>query len=84
LFIFHAKFFQTLPAYKNGGRIHLEFPTLDPAKDTNRPLFPLTLGPTYKTGDEIGCWFENSPPGYILVDTTLSAGTQLRCRLIAS
>lgn len=66
-----------------GGRIHFEFPTLDPAGDVSRPLFPQDLG-YYATGDEIGCWFETTMAGYILVDPSYPVGTQLRCRFIKS
>ncbi|EWS73604.1 hypothetical protein TTHERM_000251239 (macronuclear) [Tetrahymena thermophila SB210] len=77
--MFYVNFKTTLPVQKHssGGRIHIEFPTLDPM---GNPLFDLDLGGYQQSGDEVGCRF---------IKQGVTAGdigdiNDNRCRLIKS
>ncbi|KAL4462636.1 hypothetical protein ABPG74_000466, partial [Tetrahymena malaccensis] len=73
MFYVNFKTIQPVPAYNLGGRIQIEFPTLDPI---GNPQFDLALGGYSKTGDNVGCRFVQQGAGDIgLVNTW-------RCRLI--
>ena len=68
--------YQDIPAYSNGGKIHIEFPRLDPL--TQDVWFEDKLGYT-KDGDYVGCWF-NLVADFITPETN----KYLKCRLIQS
>ncbi|KAL4462643.1 hypothetical protein ABPG74_000473 [Tetrahymena malaccensis] len=77
--MFYVNFKTALPVQKHssGGRIHIEFPTLDPM---GNPLFDLDLGGYQQSGDEVGCRFIKQ--GVATGD--IGDINENRCRLIKS
>ncbi|KAL4505213.1 hypothetical protein ABPG72_016280 [Tetrahymena utriculariae] len=73
MFYVNFKTTQPVPAYNQGGRIQIEFPTVDPM---GNPMFGLSLGGYQNTGDNVGCRFVQVGTGDVgLINTW-------RCRLI--
>ncbi|KAL4494248.1 hypothetical protein ABPG73_018767 [Tetrahymena malaccensis] len=77
MFYINFKTALSVQKHSSGGRIHIEFPTIDPL---GNPLFNLDLGGYQQSGDEVGCRFIKQGV------TTGDIGdiNNNRCRLIKS